>query len=146
MVTSRTLKWQLQKSIGVYKATSRFTRRYRSLNKVKSKVVTWVNSIKSLFSLPIRHGGLGIKDPVDHASRAFPASEKIVSALNGFSIFSVKSHLSHLNDAYSASSQNQQTHDSEVLRDILGLLSPGQRRAVAGADPGFCKGGVIIKI
>ena len=99
---------------------------------------------KSLFSLPIRHGGLGIRDPVDHASRAFPASrsgsEEVVSALKGLSIFSVESHLNRLNDVRSAFSQNQQSHDSEVLDDLLGLLSPGQRRAVVRSIEGKTSG------
>ena len=50
------------------------------------------------------------------------------------------SHLNRLNDAPSAFSQNQQTHDSEVLKDILGLLSPGQKQAVVHSFEGITSG------
>ena len=50
------------------------------------------------------------------------------------------SHLNCLNDACSAFFQSQQTHDSEVLENILGLLSPGQKRAVDRAIEGRTSG------
>ena len=68
---------------------------------------------KSLFSLPIRLGGLGIRVPADLAPLAFPASrsrsEKVISALKELSIVSMGSHLNRLNDARSSFSQSQQT-------------------------------------
>ena len=99
---------------------------------------------KSLLLLPIRLGGLGIRDPVDLASSALLASrsgfEEVISALKGLSIFSMGSHLNRLNDPRSAFSQSQQTHDSEFLEDILGLLSPGQKRTIVHSIEGKTSG------
>ena len=82
----------------------------------------------------IRLGDLGISGPVDQATIALLActigSEKVISVLKGLSIFSNGFHFIPLNETRSTFPQNQQTHDSEVLEDTMGLLNFSQRWVV----------------
>ena len=81
------------------------------------------DSEKKLFTLPARHGGMGIHDPLLTAASSFTNSRKrtalIVDAIKCSSVFSVLDHTEHLLKLHRKIKQDIEIQNLNLLESIL---------------------------
>ena len=103
---------------------------------------------QSLFFLPARMGGLGVRDPVQQAADAHSVSRscsnEVVVAIKNSSEFCMWSHLHRLHETRSAFSQDQQLRDTTTLMSALDRLDPSQSRAVKRCIDGKTSGWLCV--
>ena len=74
------------------------------------------DSEKKLFSLPARHGGLGICDPLSTAVNSTKCTAHIVDAIKRNSVFSVFQHTDHLSKLHRELNQEIEIQFYQPLR------------------------------
>ena len=89
---------------------------------------------RSLFFLPVKMGGLGIRDPVSQAERSFRISKmatmEIVSVIRGDREFSVMTHFVKISQAQSRGAQEWNSYDQEKVESVLEFLEPHKKRVI----------------
>ena len=84
---------------------------------------TGSDSEKKQFSLPARHGGLGIRDPLSTAVSSFASSRKctahIVDAIKCNSFFSVFHHIDHLSKLHQELNHDIEIQYQNLLNSVL---------------------------
>ena len=82
-----------------------------------------LNNILKLFSLPARHGGLGIRDPLSTAVSSFANSRKciahIVDAIKSNSVLSVFNHIDYLLKLHWELNQEVEIQYQNLLKSVL---------------------------
>lgn len=88
----------------------------------------------SLFSLPPRLGGLGIRNPVLMGDMAFRTSRQgtdhLVQAMRGIEVFSIADHMVVLSNSRIQAREEQLVTDNSFLECVLSSVDPGMRRSV----------------
>ena len=108
-----------------------------------------VNDVEAdLFSLPVKYGGLGVRDPVGLSDLSYQASkmgcEKIVEFMKDGGMFCVGDHMNTFNEAGKCSRQQQGEQNECVLREVLDSFDERRARAVRRAIDGKCSGWLSV--
>ena len=92
------------------------------------------DSEKKMFSLPARHGGLGIRDPLSTAVSSFANSRKctahIVDAIKCNSFFSVFNHIDHLSKLHQELNHYIEIQYQNLLNSVLQTFDNNKKRAM----------------
>ena len=92
------------------------------------------DSEKKLFSLPARHGGLGIRDPLSTAVSSFANSRNctahIVDAIKCNSFFSVFNHIDHLSKLHRELNHDIEIQYQNLLNSVLQTFDNNKKRAI----------------
>ena len=92
------------------------------------------DSEKKLFSLPARHRGLGIRDPLSTAVSSFASSRKctahIVNAIKCNSSFSVFNHIDHLSKLHRELNHDIEIQYQNLLNSVLQTFDNNKKRAI----------------
>ena len=91
-----------------------------SFGQLYSRELTVSDFEKTLFSLPARHGGLGIRDPLSTAASSFASSRKCTA---------------HIVDAIKCNSSRELNHDIEIqyqnlLNSVLQTFDNNKKRVI----------------
>ena len=89
---------------------------------------------RSLFSLPLRLGGLNIKNPVTTATAHYTSSrsacELLINAVTGDTSFSSYDHICQVHSARESHSKSQREVDNSTLACILSTLNDNDKRTI----------------
>ena len=92
---------------------------------------------RSLFSLPLRLGGLNIRNPVTTASAHYTASrsatELLIKAITSITSFSPYDHICQVLSARHCHSQSQREADNSVFTHTLSLMDVNYQRTIMRA-------------
>ena len=95
---------------------------------------------KRLYALPVKHGGLGIPDPVRGADKAHAtstaATAHLTEAVKGKVVFNVGEHVTCMKNARSSARAERDKHDEEEYNFIRSSLETNKRRTIARAKEG----------
>ena len=92
------------------------------------------DSEKKLLSLPVHHGGLGIRDPLSTAVSSFANSRKctfhLVDAVKCNSSFSVFNHIDHLSKLHWELNHDIEIQYQNLLNSVLQTFDNNKKRAI----------------